>query len=189
MKHTIFRILIAAATFTACNNNTETKEGSTKNSDTAKTTVAEQSKPASVNEVVAGYLQLKNALVNDNATEAAKAGEEIKNTWQKADQTGMTEEQKKVFNDVNEELLEHAEHISKNADKIEHQREHFVMLSDVMYVLVKGFKTSQTLYKDHCPMYNDGKGANWLSEIKEIKNPYYGQKMVTCGSVKEELKQ
>jgi hypothetical protein len=37
-------------------------------------------------------------------------------------------------------------------------------------------------------MYNDGKGANWLSETKEIANPYLGKSMPTCGSVKEELK-
>jgi hypothetical protein len=36
-------------------------------------------------------------------------------------------------------------------------------------------------------MYNDKKGAIWLSETKEIKNPYYGKKMLTCGNVKEEI--
>ena len=45
----------------------------------------------------------------------------------------------------------------------------------------------QTLYKDFCPMYSDGKGATWLSETKEIKNPYLGKKMPTCGSMKEEI--
>ena len=44
------------------------------------------------------------------------------------------------------------------------------------------------IYKDFCPMYNDNKGAIWLSESKEIKNPYFGKSMSTCGTVKEELK-
>ena len=49
------------------------------------------------------------------------------------------------------------------------------------------FGTTQKLYQDHCPMYNDGKGAVWISEAKAIKNPYYGGKMLTCGSVKKEF--
>ncbi|MBA4167053.1 MAG: DUF3347 domain-containing protein, partial [Chitinophagaceae bacterium] len=83
---------------------------------------------------------------------------------------------------------ENAEHISENAGKLGHQREHFEMLSKDVYDLVKAFGAGQTLYQDFCPMYNDEKGASWLSETKEIQNPYMGQKMTTCGSVKEELK-
>lgn len=84
-------------------------------------------------------------------------------------------------------MKEHAQHISNNAGKIAHQREHFDMLSSGMYDLVKAVKPSQTLYKDSCPMFNDKKGAIWLSEVKEIKNPYYGNKMLTCGEQQEEI--
>ena len=62
------------------------------------------------------------------------------------------------------------------------------MLSKDVYDLVKAFGGGQVLYKNFCPMYNDKKGAIWLSETKTIKNPYYGKKMLTCGSVQEELK-
>jgi hypothetical protein len=37
-------------------------------------------------------------------------------------------------------------------------------------------------------MYNNGKGASWLSETKEVKNPYMGKSMPTCGTLKEEIK-
>ncbi len=100
----------------------------------------------------------------------------------------MTAEQKKVYEEVKEDIKEHADHISNNPGKIEHQREHFDIISKDMYDMVKVFKPTQTLYVDHCPMYNDGKGADWLSEVKEIKNPYLGKKMLTCGTVKEEIK-
>jgi hypothetical protein len=62
------------------------------------------------------------------------------------------------------------------------------MLSKDMYDLVKKFTAGQPIYVDDCPMYNDNKGAIWLSETKEIKNPYFGKDMNICGSVKEELK-
>lgn len=56
-----------------------------------------------------------------------------------------------------------------------------------MYELVKSVGSGQKLYYTHCPMYNENKGADWLSETKDIQNTYLGQAMLTCGSVKEEL--
>jgi hypothetical protein len=94
-----------------------------------------------------------------------------------------------VYDDIEEELKEHAEHIGKNGDKIEHQREHFAMMSEVIYELVKAFGAGQPIYHDHCPMYNENKGgAMWLSEMKELNNPYFGAKMPKCGKVEEVIK-
>jgi hypothetical protein len=104
------------------------------------------------------------------------------------DKSLLTDEQKKIYEDVEDDAREAAEHIGENAGKIEHQREHFDILSNDLYDLVKAFGSSQVLYKDFCPMYNDKEGAIWLSESKTIKNPYYGKKMLTCGSMKEEIK-
>ena len=97
--------------------------------------------------------------------------------------------QKKIYDEDEGELKEHAEHIGKNADDIKHQRSHFSMMSEVMYYLVRAFGGGQVLYHDHCPMYNKDKGgAMWLSETKEIKNPYFGNEMPKCGSVEEIIK-
>jgi hypothetical protein len=57
-----------------------------------------------------------------------------------------------------------------------------------MYAIVKAYGSPEPVYHDHCPMFNDGKGAMWLSESKEIKNPYYGSEMITCGKVEEMIK-
>jgi hypothetical protein len=106
----------------------------------------------------------------------------------KLDTTSLSSDQKKAYKDLQEDTRENAEHIGDNADKIAHQREHFEMLSKDIYDLVKKFGAGHTVYQDFCPMYNDGKGATWISETKDIKNPYLGKKMSTCGSVKEEIK-
>jgi len=37
-------------------------------------------------------------------------------------------------------------------------------------------------------MYNDGKGANWLSTENGVKNPYYGSQMLNCGKTIETIK-
>jgi hypothetical protein len=36
-------------------------------------------------------------------------------------------------------------------------------------------------------MYNNNAGGMWLSASNEIKNPYYGNKMMKCGSVQQEI--
>jgi Cu(I)/Ag(I) efflux system membrane fusion protein len=68
------------------------------------------------------------------------------------------------------------------------KRSEFQMISDITYDLVKtvGLK-GQTVYRDFCPMFNDGKGAYWLSSARIINNPYYGQEMLGCGEVSETL--
>jgi hypothetical protein len=142
---------------------------------------------ASIMNIVERYLNLKNALANDKTKDAAAAGKEIVEVMGTLDKSFLTADQKELYEDVEDDAREHAEHIGANAANIEHQREHFDMLSKDVYDLVKTFGAGQVLYKDFCPMYNDKKGAMWLSETKAIKNPYYGKKMLTCGSVQEEL--
>ena len=75
----------------------------------------------------------------------------------------------------------------ENANNIAHQREHFALLSKDLNDLIVVFGTKRKLYQAFCPMYDDKKGAIWLSENKEIKNPYYGSKMLSCGSIQKDL--
>jgi len=68
------------------------------------------------------------------------------------------------------------------------QREVFVGLSKEVIQLVKTFGiTRGTLYIQFCPMANADAGAYWISDKKEIKNPYYGEAMITCGSTVETI--
>ena len=195
MKTSISAIVIAAILFAACNNNNSsvkenknTEGDSTSQSKMRTDNATEQKTKGSIDDILSGYLQLKNALTNDNGNEAAEAGKAIVQTMSKIDRSVFNAEQLKAYDDISGDLKENAEHIGDNAGKIAHQREHFEILSTDIYDLLKVFKANETLYKDFCPMVNDGKGAYWISEIKEIKNPYQGKKMPTCGSVKEEIK-
>lgn len=73
-------------------------------------------------------------------------------------------------------------------DIIENQRDHFVILNKNIVALVMNINNSgSTLYVQKCPMANNNKGAVWLSSDKDIRNPYYGEQMLTCGSVIETL--
>ncbi len=44
-----------------------------------------------------------------------------------------------------------------------------------------------TVYYQDCPMVNGDKGAFWLSTFREIKNPYFGEAMLSCGETRETL--
>lgn len=134
--------------------------------------------------ILQNYLSIKDALIDGNADKAAASSAVMYETMKGFDKSLLTADQKKVYDDIEADLKEHAEHISKS--KIDHQREHFAMMSKDMYDLAKAFGAGMTLYHDHCPMYNDG--STWLSESKEIRNPYYGEKMMTCGNVEEMFK-
>jgi hypothetical protein len=198
----ISAIGLASLSIVACNNNNNKATGTSATKDTtsvvtstANTVTPSLSKSgvdpktsASVKEIVGNYLQLKNALTKDNSNDAATAGKDLSAGFAKLDQSILTPEQKKSYADIADDAKEMAEHIGKSAGNIPHQREHFDMLSKDMVDLVKLFGAGQPLFVDHCPMYNNNKGADWLSETKDIKNPYLGTKMSSCGSVKEELK-
>lgn len=140
---------------------------------------------AGIKEIVDHYLHIKNALANDNAGEAVSGAKAMENAIAKLDKSLLSAEQKTAYDANEEELKEHAEHIAKNGDNIKHQRSHFVGLSEVIYDLVKNFGAGRPLYHDHCPMARDNQGAMWVSEVKEIKNPYFGSQMFKCGRVEE----
>ena len=205
MKQLVIAILVVSAfTFTACNDGDNKKESNSNSAVEDSTKQTAKDDTAQVKEVtptfagidnsVAGYmknivdhyLHIKNALANDNESEAASGAKMLSEGLAKVDKSFFTPEQKKVYDNNEADLKEHAEHISKS--KIDHQREHFIMMSEDVYELVKAFGAGRVVYHDHCPMANDGKGAMWISEVSEIKNPYLGKEMPTCGTVEEKIK-
>jgi Cu(I)/Ag(I) efflux system membrane fusion protein len=36
-------------------------------------------------------------------------------------------------------------------------------------------------------MANDNEGADWLSKEEQVQNPYFGDQMLTCGTVQETI--
>lgn len=122
------------------------------------------------------YYKLKDALVGSNATLAAANAEELVKAINGTDK-------QTVNDDARASLLKDANTISQSKN-IKLQREKFATLSNNMFELAKTVKLSaEPVYQQYCPM----KKASWLSNNKAIKNPYYGNAMLTCGSVKTTL--
>ena len=137
--------------------------------------------------IINNYLLLKDALVEDNGKKAASSGKMLLDVLGKFDLSSQPAPKQKELKDILDDAKENAEHISENGDKIDHQREHFEILSTDIRDLIVIVGADRTLYQIHCPMYNNNKGGNWLNESKEVKNPLLGTKMPKCGNVIQEI--
>jgi Protein of unknown function (DUF3347) len=207
MKKTIFSfVILSALSFGACNNaadnNHEGHEAAVNTpADTAvHATTTDESEvkiiaatfkdvdgkiAASIKSVVDAYLQVKNALVEDNAADAARFAAGITSALKGLDKSLLTADQKTVFDAAEANLKSGAAELEKQPADIAAQRTHFYTLSQGVYELAKAFGSGRPLFHDHCPMARDNQGALWISEIREVKNPYFGADMLTCGTVEE----
>ncbi|KQC00857.1 DUF3347 domain-containing protein [Pedobacter sp. Hv1] len=183
---TNFTIAFAAvALFAACGNTqkpTEANEhaghnhaeGEGHGAPVAQTAVGVSLKDDQLNAVYPHYTHLTTALVNGDLAEAKVAANAIE-LGAKALANGSA-------------LASLAAKIGAGTD-IEVQRALYADLSTDFIARVKssGLKSGE-IYVEYCPMALNDKGASWLSNQKDIKNPYYGESMLTCGEVKETLK-
>ncbi|MFY0255539.1 DUF3347 domain-containing protein [Chitinophaga sp. 30R24] len=165
--------------FAACGGS---NTGKSENKDTASTRMDENSisvaviqlKDDKLNAVYQHYVHLTTALINGDDVEAKIASNAI--------ETGA----KEIAGGKGIEMAA-AKIIA--AKDIEEQRAAYSSLSsDFISLVKKSGLNSGELYVDFCPMAMNDKGAYWLSENKEIKNPYLGEKMMTCGDIKDSIK-
>ena len=136
--------------------------------------------------VFASYFTIKDALVNTDGSTASTLAKEMLTTIHAVKMENLSTEEHPVWMKVVKELSAEAAQIAGTTD-ISHQREHFIALSKNVYDLIKVSKQETPTYFQHCPMYNDGKGADWLSKENTIKNPYYGAEMLRCGKTVETI--
>ena len=135
-------------------------------------------------QVLTDYFTIKNDLVKDDANAASSAAGKLLSDTKSIDVKALSNNEQTAFDSAKDKIIYNANHISEVND-IDHQREHFGELSAAIMQLAQSASLSQqAIYIDYCPM----KEASWLSAEKEIKNPYYGDAMLTCGSVKETVK-
>lgn len=116
------------------------------------------------------YLVVKDALVTGNGKSASQALSQF--------QQDLKEE-----GDFSQKaaLLKAVDNMAKT-DNIDKQRAAFNDVSSTVWKIVKASeKGASPLYYQYCPM----KKAYWVSKDKDIKNPYFGSSMLTCGKVSE----
>ena len=143
----------------------------------------------SFSEVLTNYYHLKDNLVlsNDSLANASAAllsqsAEKLNLADLKADSSivGMAKSYIETIVAESKGLVGEKE--------LEGKRKSFQMVSDNMYDLIRTVRYDQeVVYHQFCPMAFNDAGAYWLSNTADIKNPYYGKKMLTCGEVKDSI--
>ncbi len=133
------------------------------------------------------YLKLKDALVD---TDTEIAGREAEKMQQELAEVNMA----LLPNDPHIYWMKQLEALQIHGDKIvtiknvEEQRKQFEFLSEALIKALKVFGVSdETYFVQHCPMASNNRGADWISDAREIRNPYFGDKMLTCGTVKDTI--
>ena len=112
-------------------------------------------------------------------------GATLASTLGSFDASSYSDNEQQELKDILEDAIEHAEHISES--DMAHQREHFKILSKDVTDMVAITGTEMKIYEQFCPMYNNNEGGAWLSMNEEIRNPYFGDKMLKCGKVQREI--
>ncbi|GAA4807018.1 DUF3347 domain-containing protein [Olivibacter ginsenosidimutans] len=182
MKTTFLNIgstaLAAAFFLTSCQNADQSSSDSAKKQtevqqdETAQTTPT--TKRAELNALYPHYLHLQEALVEGDVAQAKEAAL-------------LIEEASKLW-DGGKGIQTAAGNILSATD-LQKQREAFATLSDALVAQIKAEGVaSGEFYLAHCPMAANNDGANWISPSKNIRNPYFGEKMMTCGSITETIK-
>ena len=181
MKKTLLTslTLVVALIITSCGNSTSKDEhdGHDHASSEAETAIeipgVAQLKDATLDAVYQEYLNLSRALVNSNEEEARIAANTV--------ELGAKELAKGTLIATNAAII-------SEAGTIKEQRDAFSELSNALIVLVKESGVANgEVYVDYCPMVDNNAGGYWLSSEKGIRNPYFGDKMMTCGETKETL--
>ena len=182
----------------SCNSNVGTTTGT---NDTTKTQTNVVSAPVQsklgdtgtqvLMSVVGRYYDLKNALVASKADQAKSAATGLDSitrsfkTMLEKDPTNFTT--LKPFLDTI--LLQCQSSSSVKDETCEKQRLAFGPLSSALFGLLKNVDLKNVrIYREYCPMAFNDKGAHWLSDDSDIKNPYFGKKMLECGEVTDVIK-
>jgi Cu(I)/Ag(I) efflux system membrane fusion protein len=138
-------------------------------------------------EVTNAYLALKDAFVAADNFQANKDAQAILEALSVTDMSLIKGNSHIYWMEKLNALTAHSEKITELSD-VEEQRKQFDFLSQSLIETIKVFGIPEdTFYVSHCPMAFNNVGADWISDATEIRNPYFGDKMLKCGLVKDTI--
>ncbi|WP_299826543.1 DUF3347 domain-containing protein [uncultured Pontibacter sp.] len=202
MKKTLFAAAVLAAfTFSSCSENTSEKaEATTEQHSTGKDrSIAESAvvveapdfssvaapMKTQVAQLVEEYLKLTEALVASEPAAAKTAANDVLTVAKAMPVATLTTDEKAFAEEKTNTVIENASKIAESED-LAVQRQNLEQLSETVFSMAKAFNAAEgTLYYQYCPMAFNNKGAYWLSSNEEIRNPYYGDAMLSCGTNEE----
>ena len=137
--------------------------------------------------VFTNYISLKDAFVASDPSKVKAEAEKVWEALTKVDMALLTDAAHTDWMVYQQNLKKALKDIQREAE-IESQRTAFKDFSDTFYKTIKAYGLGgTTAFYEYCPMAFNNTGAYWLSDNEAIRNPYFGAKMLSCGSVEEEL--
>jgi hypothetical protein len=185
-KFAIHLLFFALVLFFACQNKHKDTQNESEKTEYANIGKLDDDVKRTLLQLFSVYLEVKDALVASDAKLAKSKAGEFELILDSLTRSKMTPEQQNVFKPIAEKLKSDAQKMQEKEDLVS-QRAHLEMLSNHVWTVLKSFQTKdKTIYKQFCPMAFDDKGASWLSDKSEVRNPYFGDEMLKCGKVTEE---
>lgn len=182
LKNTLLLACAVSLTF-ACSEKTSNQEENLHEMHEPESSESTESIPAAsvsfsndeTTAIINSYLDLKDQLVVTDGEKASVEAKKMLSVLENSQTSNL------------ESIKVAAQQIASSIDP-EEQRVAFDLLSQQVLILAKSeMLTEGKLYKQYCPMAKNNTGAFWLSASDQIRNPYFGDKMLTCGSVEEEI--
>lgn len=134
---------------------------------------------------IQNYLPIKDALVNSDAEATQALSLQAKSSLAKVDMNLLRGKAHDRWMELLGSMTGTLDKIAQTAE-VEEQRKYFETLSDSLIEAIELFGiTGETLFKHYCPMAFRDEGAVWLSGEREVKNPYFGEQMLTCGEIQK----
>ena len=155
------------------------KMGEVKSMETAKNKMP-------LSNVFVQYFNVKDALVATNSDQTAFFAKELNASISKVKMAELGNKEHVIWMEILKDITSDSKIMMETKD-IKKQRATFISLSNNFYKLSKVSNLETPTYYQHCPMANNGEGANWLSKENEVKNPYYGSMMLSCGKTVETI--
>lgn len=141
-----------------------------------------------LSDVFTAYIELKEALVDSDPIRAKEAAAYTLSTLKKVDKTALSESPRLEWMEYVSPMTTSLRQIQSSSE-MEEQRKSFRALSEALYKSIRAFGLGgNEAFYEFCPMAFNNEGAYWLSNEENIRNPYFGDRMLTCGNVEERLK-
>ncbi|WP_430613274.1 DUF3347 domain-containing protein [Flavobacterium sp. JP2137] len=154
------------------------------------TTVKPPTSTAETSEIqllITRYMAVKNAFIASDFKQVHAQALLLNQAVKNLNTSRLNKSQSTDWQTHSPALNEQVAQLSRST-QLEAARKDFDQLSKVFKDFLAAQPLDTPVYYMHCPMFLQGKGGNWLSVEKEIQNPFYGQQMLSCGSLVETLK-
>ena len=136
-----------------------------------------------LDQLYSAYLHIQDNLAKDDYATAQKVSADLIPQLQKYPQDLSPKVKTKI-------LLDDVKALKASQD-IAGLRKAFSPFSDHMALVMSSadYQGVNPVLEFECPMANDQKGGRWLQSKPQTANPYFGSAMLTCGTLKNRIRE